>query len=234
MVRPFPFSAIQSRRKRVVNGSDQIICGYQISYLFAAVRQWSIAGLDELTDSIFYYIYRIANELTGLGRGGQQVQKCKETYIKAVETLVELASLQVYLSSFWRARDGFLNVITDNVLWKQLVTQKLLTSFPLAIIVDCIRYLGWGDQADQPPCQRHRAHYYPPLWEHHQAHHLGAGWAGSWGVLQVCATSLSFLLRLIRLRLVTYRQSVFQETVSCGGLETRSDNWLSNYFASCM
>lgn len=33
--------------------------------------------------------------LTGLGRGGQQVQKCRETYAKAVETLVELASLQV-------------------------------------------------------------------------------------------------------------------------------------------
>jgi V-type H+-transporting ATPase subunit D len=38
-----------------------------------------------------------AFELTGLGRGGQQVQKSKETYIKAVETLVELASLQVIL-----------------------------------------------------------------------------------------------------------------------------------------
>lgn len=40
--------------------------------------------------------------LTGLGRGGQQVQKCRETYAKAVETLVELASLQasegIYLS----------------------------------------------------------------------------------------------------------------------------------------
>lgn len=33
--------------------------------------------------------------LTGLGRGGQQVQKCREVYGKAVETLVELASLQV-------------------------------------------------------------------------------------------------------------------------------------------
>ncbi|GAA94982.1 uncharacterized protein L969DRAFT_199496 [Mixia osmundae IAM 14324] len=32
--------------------------------------------------------------LTGLGRGGQQVQKCREIYAKAVETLVELASLQ--------------------------------------------------------------------------------------------------------------------------------------------
>lgn len=35
--------------------------------------------------------------LTGLGKGGQQVQKCRETYARAVETLVELASLQVSL-----------------------------------------------------------------------------------------------------------------------------------------
>lgn len=33
--------------------------------------------------------------MTGLGRGGQQVQKAREVYTKAVETLVELASLQV-------------------------------------------------------------------------------------------------------------------------------------------
>ncbi len=33
--------------------------------------------------------------LTGLSRGGQQIQKCRETYVKAVGTLVELASLQV-------------------------------------------------------------------------------------------------------------------------------------------
>ncbi len=33
-------------------------------------------------------------KLTGLGRGGQQVQKAKNVYSKAVETLVELASLQ--------------------------------------------------------------------------------------------------------------------------------------------
>ncbi|RDW80748.1 ATPase-2 [Coleophoma crateriformis] len=32
--------------------------------------------------------------LTGLGRGGQQIQRCRETYARAVETLVELASLQ--------------------------------------------------------------------------------------------------------------------------------------------
>ncbi|RLV91939.1 V-type proton ATPase subunit D [Spathaspora sp. JA1] len=33
-------------------------------------------------------------KLTGLGRGGQQVQRAKLVYTKAVETLVELASLQ--------------------------------------------------------------------------------------------------------------------------------------------
>ena len=33
-------------------------------------------------------------QLTGLGRGGQQVQKCREVYKRAVETLVDLASLQ--------------------------------------------------------------------------------------------------------------------------------------------
>ncbi|GAT21349.1 vacuolar ATP synthase subunit D [Aspergillus luchuensis] len=32
--------------------------------------------------------------LTGLGKGGMQVQRCRETYARAVETLVELASLQ--------------------------------------------------------------------------------------------------------------------------------------------
>ena len=36
-----------------------------------------------------------AFELAGLGRGGQQIQKCKDTYQKAVQVLVELASLQV-------------------------------------------------------------------------------------------------------------------------------------------
>jgi V-type H+-transporting ATPase subunit D len=39
--------------------------------------------------------------LTGLGKGGQQVQRCRETYARAVETLVELASLQVFYSLGW-------------------------------------------------------------------------------------------------------------------------------------
>lgn len=35
-----------------------------------------------------------SNDLTGLARGGQQVQLCRSAYIKAIEVLVELASLQ--------------------------------------------------------------------------------------------------------------------------------------------
>lgn len=34
------------------------------------------------------------NELTGLSRGGQKIQTCKETWGKAIELLVQLASLQ--------------------------------------------------------------------------------------------------------------------------------------------
>ncbi|KAK4796014.1 hypothetical protein SAY86_028340 [Trapa natans] len=34
------------------------------------------------------------NDLTGLARGGQQIQLCRLAYVKAIEVLVELASLQ--------------------------------------------------------------------------------------------------------------------------------------------
>lgn len=50
-------------------------------------RLWSYHNLN--------YYCLTAFEFTGLGRGGQQIQRAKEVYTKAVETLVELASLQV-------------------------------------------------------------------------------------------------------------------------------------------
>jgi len=37
---------------------------------------------------------KLPQELTGLGKGGQQVVKCKESYLKALEALIQLASLQ--------------------------------------------------------------------------------------------------------------------------------------------
>jgi len=48
---------------------------------------FSHSALGLLTITVF--------ELTGLGRGGQQVQQCKKAFKQAVELLVELASMQV-------------------------------------------------------------------------------------------------------------------------------------------
>jgi V-type H+-transporting ATPase subunit D len=35
-----------------------------------------------------------SQELTGLSKGGQQIHKSRDTYLKAVDALIELASLQ--------------------------------------------------------------------------------------------------------------------------------------------
>lgn len=56
-------------------------------------RQENIAGVklpkfDHFTED------DTKNDLTGLARGGQQVQACRAAYVKAIEVLVELASLQ--------------------------------------------------------------------------------------------------------------------------------------------
>lgn len=56
-------------------------------------RQENIAGVklpkfEHFTDG------ETKSDLTGLARGGQQVQACRTAYVKAIEVLVELASLQ--------------------------------------------------------------------------------------------------------------------------------------------
>lgn len=51
-------------------------------------------------NTLSFLFWFTAFELTGLGRGGQQVQKCRDTYRKAVEVLVEIASLQVSRDDF--------------------------------------------------------------------------------------------------------------------------------------
>ena len=79
-------------------GNNQI--GYQIT---ESVRQakFRVRTRQENVSGVFlpqFESFQVEGQsdfnMTGLGKGGQQVQRCRETYTRAVETLVELASLQ--------------------------------------------------------------------------------------------------------------------------------------------
>ena len=74
--------------------------GYQVQESVSSAR-FKVKARQENVSGVYLpqfesYIDQNINDfkLTGLGRGGQQVQRAKEVYSKAVETLVELASLQ--------------------------------------------------------------------------------------------------------------------------------------------
>ena len=43
---------------------------------------------------VYIYFFKAIYDLTGLSRGGQQLKKLRENYEKAIELLIDLASLQ--------------------------------------------------------------------------------------------------------------------------------------------
>ncbi|KTW31661.1 H(+)-transporting V1 sector ATPase subunit D [Pneumocystis jirovecii RU7] len=81
------------------------VTGDEVKYQILESARTSSCRLKtkhENISGVFLPVYEcvINNEndhrLIGLGKGGQQVQKCQETHIKAINILVKLASLQVF------------------------------------------------------------------------------------------------------------------------------------------
>lgn len=87
------FSLTEAKYVAGENVKHVVLENVQNASLKVRSRQENVAGV-KLPKFEYFTEGDTKNDLTGLARGGQQVQQCRVAYIKAIEVLVELASLQ--------------------------------------------------------------------------------------------------------------------------------------------
>lgn len=75
------------------NVSGVLLPAFEVDRVQGSGASWNVSVVPSQLISLL-----LDFNLTGLGRGGQQVLRAKEVYAKAVENLVELASLQTAFS----------------------------------------------------------------------------------------------------------------------------------------
>lgn len=111
--------------------------GYQVqesvstARIRVRARQENVSGVYLPQFEAFYDDQSNDFQMTGLGRGGQQVQKAKHVYARAVETLVELASLQtafVILDEVIKVTNRRVNAIEHVIIPRTENTIKYINS----------------------------------------------------------------------------------------------------------
>ncbi|CAK9188524.1 unnamed protein product [Ilex paraguariensis] len=87
------FALTESKYVAGENIKHIVLENVQNASLKVRSRQENVAGV-KLPKFEYFTEGETKNNLTGLARGGQQVQACRAAYVKSIEVLVELASLQ--------------------------------------------------------------------------------------------------------------------------------------------
>ncbi|GFZ05725.1 vacuolar ATP synthase subunit D [Actinidia rufa] len=87
------FSLTEAKYVTGENIKHAVLENVQNASLKVRSRQENVAGV-KLPKFEYFTEGETKKDLTGLARGGQQVQACRAAYVKAIEVLVDLASLQ--------------------------------------------------------------------------------------------------------------------------------------------